>query len=288
VVDALQNITLENVVGGDAGKTAFSTISFGQSEGLLKISGDITAAIKIVANRTSGDFSDKEVSIERTGISTVNDLEVLGLVETLSLGGVLDEDLILFTTGGSNDQLDLYASYESSGRDFLHQRERTTDFIFTSSSSYQIVDRATETVLSERTWSLGEPISYGVIALSIEGQPNVGDVFSVDGNRSGVASNENALRVADLEELGLASDGKSLKESYFSILTQAGNSARRAEVSREALDVVYQQSVQAKDSKVGVNLDEEAAELIRFQQAYQASAKVMQMANQLFDSILRI
>ena len=170
----------------------------------------------------------------------------------------------------------------------MHQRERTTDFIFTSSSSYQIVDRATKTVLSERTWSLGEPISYGVIALSIEGQPNVGDVFSVDGNRSGVASNENALRVADLEELGLASDGKSLKEGYFSILTQAGNSARRAEVSREALDVVYQQSVQAKDSKVGVNLDEEAAELIRFQQAYQASAKVMQMANQLFDSILRI
>lgn len=288
VVDALQNITLENVVGGDAGKTASSTISFGKSEGLLKISGDITAAIKIVANRRSGDVSDKEVSIERTGISTVNDLEVLGLVETLSLGGVLDEDLILFTTGGSNDQLDLYASYESSERDFLHQRERTTDFIFTSSSSYQIVDRATKTVLSERTWSLGEPISYGVIALSIEGQPNVGDVFSVDGNRSGVASNENALRVADLEELGLASDGKSLKESYFSILTQAGNSARRAEVSREALDVVYQQSVQAKDSKVGVNLDEEAAELIRFQQAYQASAKVMQMANQLFDSILRI
>lgn len=86
----------------------------------------------------------------------------------------------------------------------------------------------------------------------------------------------------------MASDGKSLKEGYFSILTQAGNSARRAEVSREALDVVYQQSVQAKDSKVGVNLDEEAAELIRFQQAYQASAKVMQMANQLFDSILRI
>ena len=39
---------------------------------------------------------------------------------------------------------------------------------------------------------------------------------------------------------------------------------------------------------MGVNLDEEAAELIRFQQAYQASAKVMQMANQLFDSILRI
>ncbi|HCC45525.1 MAG TPA: hypothetical protein DEQ32_14060, partial [Gammaproteobacteria bacterium] len=43
-----------------------------------------------------------------------------------------------------------------------------------------------------------------------------------------------------------------------------------------------------KDARAGVNLDEEAAELLRFQQAYQASAKVMQMASQLFDSILRI
>jgi len=170
----------------------------------------------------------------------------------------------------------------------LNQRERTTDFIFTSGSTYQIVDRATETILSERTWSFGAPINYGVISLSIEGQPNIGDVFSVDGNRSGIGSNENALRIANLEDLGLAADGKSLKESYFSILAQAGNSARRAVVAGEVLDVVYQQSVQAKDSKVGVNLDEEAAELIRFQQAYQASAKVMQIANQLFDSILRI
>ena len=52
--------------------------------------------------------------------------------------------------------------------------------------------------------------------------------------------------------------------------------------------MVYQQAVSAKDSKAGVNLDEEAADLLRFQQAYQAAAKVMQMANQLFDSILRI
>jgi len=286
-VDALQNLTLENAVGV-AGKTAASTITFGSSEGLLKVSGDVTAAIKIEANRASGDLSDKNISIERTGISTGNDLEVLGLVETLSLGGVLDEDLILFTTGGANDELNLYASYKISENDPLNQRERTTDFIFTSGSTYQIVDRATETILSERTWSFGAPINYGVISLSIEGQPNIGDVFSVDGNRSGIGSNENALRIANLEDLGLAADGKSLKESYFSILAQAGNSARRAVVAGEVLDVVYQQSVQAKDSKVGVNLDEEAAELIRFQQAYQASAKVMQIANQLFDSILRI
>ena len=71
-------------------------------------------------------------------------------------------------------------------------------------------------------------------------------------------------------------------------MTEAGNTSRRSSVSREALDVVYQQVVEAKDAKAGVNLDEEAASLLRFQQAYQASARVMQMAGQLFDSLLRI
>jgi len=50
--------------------------------------------------------------------------------------------------------------------------------------------------------------------------------------------------------------------------------------------VVYEQAVEAKDSVSGVSLDSEAADLIRFQQAYQASAQVLQTANKLFDTVL--
>ena len=64
-----------------------------------------------------------------------------------------------------------------------------------------------------------------------------------------------------------------------------GNQARIAE---EALKVVNEQAVEARDQVSGVSLDEEAADLIRFQQAYQASAKVIQIANQLFDAIAQI
>jgi flagellar hook-associated protein FlgK len=103
-----------------------------------------------------------------------------------------------------------------------------------------------------------------------------------------VASNENAIRIADIENTRGFGNGQTIKESYLSILTSAGSTSRRSSIAKEALDVVYQQAVSSKDSKAGVNLDEEAADLLRFQQAYQASAKVMQMANQLFDSILAI
>ena len=72
------------------------------------------------------------------------------------------------------------------------------------------------------------------------------------------------------------------------MLTSAGNLSNKASVAEEALEVVYDQAVRTKDQKAGVNLDEEAANLIRFQQSYQASARLMATANQLFDALLRI
>jgi flagellar hook-associated protein FlgK len=67
-----------------------------------------------------------------------------------------------------------------------------------------------------------------------------------------------------------------------------GNISRQAVIAQEALTVVRDQAAEARDKVSGVNLDEEAANLIRFQQAYQASAKVMQTASQLFDAVLQI
>jgi flagellar hook-associated protein FlgK len=64
--------------------------------------------------------------------------------------------------------------------------------------------------------------------------------------------------------------------------------ARQANIAEEALSVVHQQSVQLRENIAGVNLDEEAADLIRLQQAYQASARVMQTATTMFDTLLQI
>jgi flagellar hook-associated protein FlgK len=67
-----------------------------------------------------------------------------------------------------------------------------------------------------------------------------------------------------------------------------GNMATQAEIARDALKIVQTQAVEARDRVSGVNLDKEAADLIRFQQAYQASAQVMQVATKLFDTMLQI
>jgi len=67
-----------------------------------------------------------------------------------------------------------------------------------------------------------------------------------------------------------------------------GNIARQASIAKSALTVVHDQAVSTRDQVSGVSLDNEAADLIRFQQAYQAAAKILQISSQLFESVLQL
>jgi flagellar hook-associated protein 1 FlgK len=80
----------------------------------------------------------------------------------------------------------------------------------------------------------------------------------------------------------------SLGEFYLGVVDRISNVTQQAQVSTKALEVMKQQAVEARESVSGVSLDEEAANLIRFQQAYQAAAKSMQVASSIFDALIRI
>jgi flagellar hook-associated protein 1 FlgK len=195
---------------------------------------------------------------------------------------------MVFVSGSGSDSAMLHGSYQIKEADQLFLRDRETRIEFTSSDAYEIRDLATNTILAQRSYSFGDPIGYGNFSLMIEGEPKVGDSFVVDGNRTGLGSNENVSRLIAIQEKSLVGESQTLHEGYLSILTSAGNLSKKASVAQEALEVVYDQAIRTKDQKAGVNLDEEAANLIRFQQSYQASARLMATANQLFEALLRI
>jgi flagellar hook-associated protein FlgK len=96
------------------------------------------------------------------------------------------------------------------------------------------------------------------------------------------------LLMTRLQTKDVMSGGGSINQGYTDIVTTIGSQATLAKMSREALQVIYDQSVAAKDRISGVNLDEEAADLIKFQQAFQASAQIIQVSQKLFDSILAV
>ena len=133
----------------------------------------------------------------------------------------------------------------------------------------------------------GTPITYNGWTVSITGDPAAGDAFNVVSNTGGTADNRNASRLADLQSANTLNGGTTTYQGAYGLLTTSvGNRAREMDISSQAQDAIVQNARASQQSVSGVNLDEEAANLMRYQQAYQASGKVIQVATVLFDTIL--
>ena len=217
------------------------------------------------------------------------DLAKAGLRTGAYIEGGSVDDLLVFVTG--QGKTSVAASYTG---DPLNVRDnlRTQSLVvkFTASDRYTITDASTGTELADRHYdpSVLEPlIDFEGLQLKLSHAPNVGDSFQVDGNHDGLGNNINMLDMVDLAKKPVIS-GKSLANTYIDQINNVGNLAQQATITQQALTVVHDQSVSARDKVSGVNLDEEAAALIRYQQAYQASAKALQISGTLFDSIVQI
>jgi flagellar hook-associated protein 1 FlgK len=117
----------------------------------------------------------------------------------------------------------------------------------------------------------------------------VGDSFTIERNSSGVSDNRNAVLLGALQTKNTMEGGTATYQSaYSSIVSRIGNKAREVEITGQAQQSLLEQAQSARARLAGVNLDEEAANLLRFQQAYQAAARVIGIAGALFDEILAI
>ena len=123
----------------------------------------------------------------------------------------------------------------------------------------------------------------------LAGTPQAGDSFTFSTNDGGVSDNRNGVALGALQLDKTMLDGKASYQSVYSqLVTTVGTKAREVQIGEKAQTSLLEQATIARDSVSAVNLDEEAANLVRYQQAYQASAKVMSIANTLFDEILAI
>ena len=123
------------------------------------------------------------------------------------------------------------------------------------------------------------------LELEIAGRPLEGDEFVIESNSGGVLDNRNARRLLALQTDPVL-DGAGLSASYALLVQDTAVAASRAQSDNAAADALWQQSIARRESISGVNLDEEAANLIRFEQAYNASAQVIAVARETFDSLL--
>ena len=146
------------------------------------------------------------------------------------------------------------------------------------------------------TWTSGTPIGLNGFELNLVGVPKSGDTISIVPTVSVAANNGNALAFAKLASTGIVAPvggsgsgapAQTITDAYASTLANIGVRVQGGKTAASISGAVASQSESARANKAGVNLDEEAAKLIQFQQSYQAAAKILQVAQAIFDTMLQ-
>jgi flagellar hook-associated protein 1 len=244
-------------------------------------------------------ISEGQIRMGFQGDGLPSVLANLGLRTGVHIDGPVQEDLLVVMSGEGSATVS--GSYDATMADpaslatlrINTLRKQDFEVVFDTASRYQITwtnpISGIKTIVAERAYDPAVGIEYQGLKLSIGNPPKAGDRFLLDGNQDGVGNNENINEIVALERRSIIGkpNGMTIAQSYESTVGKIGNVASQASIAEKALKVVNDQAIEARDKVSGVSLDSEAADLIRFQQAYQASAKSLQVAQQLFDSILQ-
>lgn len=139
------------------------------------------------------------------------------------------------------------------------------------------------------TYTSGATVSFGGISFTLSGNPADTDTFTVGPNTGGVGDNRNALLLGGLQTSNTMNGGTTtFQGAYSQIVSQIGNKTRELDVTSSAAGKMLTETTLSIQNESGVNLDEEASNLLRYQQAYQAAGKVMQIASEMFDVLLSL
>ena len=306
-----------------AGLAQFADSDVGEARARL---GQITAAVAITAAITTGSalkasdysirFDGTQYSLTRLSDSNVQTFASLpqvvdGLTVSLGSGTPAAGDKFLLraassyvsgvtsmltnpsrlapalpvtTVPGSANTGDLSAS----GLDISAIGANTSQPVsisFTGTGTFNVTGTGTGNPTG-LTYSPGMTLSYNGWSLKLSGAPKAGDTMQIVATVNPAGDNRNARA---MQSLGDASnvDGAKVIDRYADLVGEVGTRAQSAKATGDMSQRLFDDAESARTSVSGVNLDEEAARMLEYQQAYQAAAKVIATANQMFQSLLQ-
>ena len=168
----------------------------------------------------------------------------------------------------------------------------TVDIFFNPATpgAFDVIDRGTTPATTLQTnvaYYHGITVSENGWQVQLTGKPLAGDIYTVQNNSNAVSDNRNALALSGLQLKGVLDGGNStLEQSYNSLVSKVGVVSQQIKINQEVDESLLRNAIEKRESISGVNLDEEAADLIRFQQAYQALSRVISTSQQLFESLI--
>ncbi len=158
---------------------------------------------------------------------------------------------------------------------------------FSSPTQYTVTNGATP--VTSGTYTSGTPISFNGQQITLTGTPAANDTFTVSPNSTAnTGDNSNVLAmISGLSSKALTGGTASVSDVATNLVSHVGVLTQQAQNNASAQQAVNQEATTARSNATGVNLDQQAADMLRYQQAYQAMAQVISMSNQMFTSLIQ-
>lgn len=215
-------------------------------------------------------------------------LSVLGLSTGLYGSGAAAESLLVYTSGSveaSNVQINVPAQSAAVDKPALNDA-LTITFSQPSGKALQYEIKNQQGVsIATRVFDAAIGVKLPGQTLTFDQSPAAGDTFIVEVNANASGDNRNLLPLIEMRNAKVLNQ-QTLQDYYLSMVSTVGNVERVASMNLETSQIIFDHATSQRSMVSGVNLDQEAADLIRFQQAYQAAAQVIQTAIKLFDTLL--
>jgi len=165
----------------------------------------------------------------------------------------------------------------------------TSTILFDSPTTYRVFTGGGANLVGPLPYTSGAAINYGGWTTQVSGQPQTGDRFLVLGAATGSGDNSNAVALSSVSQRGFFVGGtQSISDLGADIAATVGSVANRASNDLTVQQALREQAQIDLENISGVNLDEEAANMLRYQQAYMAASKVISVADSLFQNLLQI
>ena len=251
--------------------TVGEALGFKVSDYLITVAGD-----ELTASRTDGEA----IAVTRSASSPA--------AEKITLSNLPNEELIVLVTGGGSRLLSAtFDEMPESAADVIENF--SVKLVNSEARTVEIFDKDTGHSIANRVLDINDQTEVVGYEISFTGRGSDGDIFHIEENAGAVGDGRNVLDIAALQRplVGKAS-GSGFQQMFNDTITSVGASLRANETSLEAAEAIMEASVEAESAYSGINLDTEAARLIEQQQAYQASARVLQTARELFQTLMDV
>ena len=204
----------------------------------------------------------------------------------LSITNLPPEDLIVIMTGNGARKI---ASSYGEVNPIIDESDLKVVVDSSNSQKVEVLDNETGHSIATRLIPDDGIISAVEKSLRFTGDTDVNDTFTILSNNEGIGDNRNILKMLDLQNSDVNGlNSGSFQDIFNKTVTEVGSTVRSSQMEAQDAESTRDEAEALENEKAGVSLDDEAASLIQFQQAYSANARIIQTARELFDSLLRV